>query len=316
MSRVGLIIRILLLAGGMILAAGLSMWVVFAFLTRGGEVVVPNLSGVELKAALELTSRENLGLRVSGTGFNPGVPPGHVISQDPAPGIRTRKNRLVHVVVSQGTRTVFVPDVSGLTLRRAELALIQSGLSLGRVSRSFYKEIPQGGVLTQSPPPDLFVPRNTAVDLLLSNGPRPVVYVLPDPVGLPVEEVLTSVRSWGLSSGRILEVQRDDLPPGTVTAINPRPGSSVTEGQSVHLTVSRMPPPPDPTPVVLFQYSSPPGLMDKTLTLVLDTGDGPRTVWEEIISPGTAVSIPVPVSAEGILTAYLDGIFLEERKVP
>lgn len=316
MSRVGLIIRILLLAAGMILIAALSTWVVFAFLTRGGEVVVPNLSGIELKAALELTSRENLGLRVTGTGFNPGVPPGHVISQDPGPGTRTRKNRLVHVVVSQGTRTVFVPDVSGLTLRRAELALIKSGLSLGRVARSFQKDVTHGGVVTQSPPPDLFVPRNTAVDLLLSNGPRPAVYVLPDPTGLPIEEVLTAVRTWGLRSGRILEVERDDLPPGTVTAINPQPGNPVTEGQSLHLTVSRIPPPPDPTPVVLFQYSSPPGLLDKTLKLVLDTGDGPRTVWENTIGPGTAVSIPVLVPAPGILTAYMDGIFIEERKVP
>jgi serine/threonine-protein kinase len=300
----------------MVFAAVLSMWVVFAFLTRGGEVVVPNLSGLELKAALELTSRENLGLRVSGTGFNPGVPPGHVISQDPGPGIRTRKNRLVHVVVSQGTRTVFVPDVGSLTLRRAELALIQSGLGLGRVGRSYHETIPQGGVITQSPPPDLFVPRNTAVDLLLSNGPRPSVYVLPDPVGLPVEEVLNSVRSWGLRSGRVLEDQRDDLPPGTVTAVNPQPGSPVVEGQSVHLTVSKMPPPADPTPIVLFMYSSPPGLMEKTLRLVLDTGDGPRTVWEDSISPGTAVSIPVPVPEPGTLTAYVDGVFVEEKKVP
>lgn len=300
----------------MILVTALSTWVVFAFLTRGGEVIVPNLSGLELKAALELTSRENLGLRVSGTGFNPGVQPGHVISQDPAPGIRTRKNRLVHVVVSQGTRTVFVPDVAGLTLRRAELALIQSGLSLGRVGRSYDGDVPQGGVITQSPSPDLFVPRNTAVDILLSNGPKPVVYVLPDPTGLPIEEVLSVIRSWGLRSGRVLEVMRDDLPPGTVTAINPQPGSPVTEGQSVHLTVSRMPPPPDPTPVALFQYPTPPGLLDRTLRLVLDTGDGPRTVYENTVSPGTALSIPVPVPAPGTLKAYLDGELVEEREVP
>jgi serine/threonine-protein kinase len=311
-----LLIRILLLAGGMILVAVLSTWVVFAFLTRGGEVTVPNLSGMELKAALELTSRENLGLRVSGTGFNPGIPPGHVISQDPGPEIRTRKNRLVHVVVSQGTRTVFVPDVSGLTLRKAELALIQSGLSLGRVGRSFHENAFQGGVITQSPSPDLFVPRNTAVDLLLSKGSRPDTYLLPDPTGLPLEEVLDAVRSWGLRSGRVLEVESDELPPGTVTDINPAPGSPVNEGQSVNLTVSRMPAPPKPVPLVLFQYSSPPGLIDRTLTLVLDIGDGPRTVWEDTVSPGTSVTIPVPVPAPGTMKAYLDDTFLEERKVP
>jgi hypothetical protein len=56
--------------------------------------------------------------------------------------------------------------------------------------------------------------------------------------------------------------------------------------------------------------------MEKTLRLVLDTGDGPRTVWEDSISPGTAVSIPVPVPEPGTLTAYVDGVFVEEKKVP
>jgi serine/threonine-protein kinase len=316
MSRTGLLIRILLLAAGMIATAGLSTWVVFAFLTRGGEVTVPDLAGTELRAALERTSRENLGLRVAGMGHDPGIPPGHVISQDPGPGIRTRKNRLVHVVVSQGTRTVFVPNLTGLNLRRAELQLIQSGLSLGRVGRSFHADTPEGAVVTQSPVPDLFVPRNTAVNLLLSQGVRPKSYLLPDLTGFPMEEVLSAIRGWGLKSGRILEVESVDFPPGTVMDISPGPGSAVTEGQSIHLTVSRVPTGPEPSPVVLFQYSLPPGLLDRILTLTLDAGDGPRTVWEGTIRPGTAVSIPVPVPAPGILKAYLDGTLLEEREVP
>jgi len=313
---VGLLIKILLLAAGMILTAALSTWVVFAFLTSGGEVTVPDLSSLELKAALERASRENLGLRVSGTGYDPGVPPGHVISQDPGPGIRTRKNRIVHVVVSQGTRTVFVPDLKGRNLRNAELILTQTGLNLGRVGRTCHQDTPAGGVITQYPAPDLFVPRSTAIDLLLSEGPRPVTYLLPDITGLPVEEVLTSIRNWGLESGRVLEVQSADLPPGTVTAANPAPGSPVREGQSVHLTVSKIPAMPGPSPLILFQYSSPLGLLDKTLILVLETVDGSRTVWEDTISPGTSVSVPVTVPAPGILKAYLDGTLVEERKVP
>ena len=314
MNRVGLFIKILLLASGMILTAALSTWVVFAFLTRGGEVTVPDLSSLELKAALERASGENLGLRVSGTGYDPGVPPGHVISQDPGPGIRTRKNRIVRVVVSQGTRTVFVPNLTNRNLRNAELILTQAGLNLGRVGHTFHPDTPEGQVITQYPSPDLFVPRSKAVDILLSEGLRPVTYLLPDPTGLPIEEVLTSIRGLGLQSGRVLEEDSADLPPGTVTGVTPPPGSPVTEGQSIHLTVSKIPAEAKPSPLVLFQYSIPPGLLDRTLTLELDTGHDSIVIWEETLGPGTSVSVPVTVPAPGVLRRTWTGPWLRKGK--
>jgi len=316
MARVGLLAKILVLAAGMILIAVLSAWLVFAFLTRGGEVTVPDFSGMELKAALERASREKLGIRISGTGFDQGVPPGHVISQDPGPGIRTRKNRIVHVVVSQGTRTVFVPNLKDRNLRNAELVLIQAGLNLGRVGRTFHPETPLGKAVAQFPAPDLFVPRGTAVNLLLSEGPRPDTYLLPDLTDLPMGEVLDIIRNWGLTPGRVEEEESAVLPPGTVMAINPAPGSPITEGQSVHLTVSRMPEREGTSSLYLFQYSLPPGLLDRTLTVVLQTGEGPRTLWENSMSPGTAVTVPLTVPGPGILMVYLDGTLVEEKQVP
>lgn len=316
MNRTGLVIKILLLAAGMVVAAVLSAWVAFTFLTRGGEVTVPSLEGLELRAALELTSRENLGLRVSGTGHDPGIPPGHIISQLPEARSRTRKNRIIRVVVSQGTPTVFVPQLATLSLRKAELSLAQAGLGLGNVGYVHNEDTEPGQVMAQVPPSGGLVPRGEKVSLLMSEGNRPVVYLLPDLTGLPMELVLDTIRQWGLKSGKVFEVGSEELPPGTVTAMVPTPGSPVTEGQSVHLTVTRIPPPPEPATMILYQYSAPTGLLDRTLTVVLDMGQGERTVWEDVVAAGTSVSIPVPVSGTGTLRAYVDEVLYEEKAVP
>ncbi|TNF47023.1 PASTA domain-containing protein, partial [bacterium] len=100
MRSLGLLGKIVLLATAMILVTGLSAWVVFSFLTRGGEVTVPDIRGQDMKVALEITSKEELGLSIASIGFDPSIPPGHIISQVPDPGVRTRKNRIVRVVVS------------------------------------------------------------------------------------------------------------------------------------------------------------------------------------------------------------------------
>jgi serine/threonine-protein kinase len=316
MNRTGLVIKILLLAAGMVVAAVLSAWVAFTFLTRGGEVTVPSLEGLELRAALELTSREDLGLRVSGTGHDPGIPPGHIISQLPEAQSRTRKNRIIRVVVSQGTPTVFVPQLATLSLRRAELALVQAGLGLGNVGYVHHEDTEPGQVMAQVPPSGGLVPRGEKINLLMSEGNRPVVYFLPDLIGLPMELVLDTIRQWGLKSGKVLEVGSEELPPGTVTAMVPAPGSAVTEGQSVHLTVTRVPAPPEPATMILYQYSAPTGLLDRTLTIDLVTEDAERTVWEDVVAAGSSVSIPIPVSEPALLKAYVDNVLHEIKEVP
>ena len=316
MSRTGLAIRMLLLAAGMMVVAVLSAWVAFTFLTRGGEVTVPALEGVELRAALELTSRDQLGLRVKGTGYDLGTPPGHVISQDPPPGTRIKANRIVYVVVSQGTPSVFIPKLTGLTLRRAELQLAQAGLILGKIGHTHDEEASLGSVITQSPIPGRFVPRNSSINMLLSDGPRPAVYLLPDMTGFPMETVLSRIRDWNMRSGRIMEIVDEEVPPGTVAALTPPAGSAVVEGQSIHLTVTKMPGPAEPAQVILYHHTAPFGLLDRTLTLVLETGEEEKTVWEDTVGPGTSISIPVVVSSPGVLKVYVDGVLQEEKEVP
>jgi hypothetical protein len=119
-----------------------------------------------------------------------------------------------------------------------------------------------------------------------------------------------------MRSGRIMEIVDDKVPPGTVAALTPPPGSAVIEGQSIHLTVTKLSGPPEPAQVVLYRYTAPFGLLDHKLVLVLETGEEKSTVWEDTVKPGTSVSVPVVVSAPGHLKAYLDGELLEDRKVP
>ena len=113
-----------------------------------------------------------------------------------------------------------------------------------------------------------------------------------------------------------MEIVDEEVPPGTVAAMIPPPGSAVVEGQSIHLTVTKMPGPAEPSQVVLFHHTMPFGLLDRTLTLVLETNGNERTIWEDTIRPGSSVSIPVIVSSPGILKTYVDKVFLEEREVP
>ncbi len=316
MIRISTLAKIVMLATAMLAAAALSTWVVFTFLTRGGEIQVPDLKGKDIQTALQITSRLDLGMRIARTGFDESIPPDHVIAQDPRAGTKTRKSRVVRVVVSQGTRTVHVPNLTGLSMRRVELQLSQAGLKVGRVARTHNDDKEEGTVVAQFPAPDGFTSRGEGIDLLVSEGRRPLIYYMEDLTGFPLDEVAATLRVWGLKTGRVKEAGSDELLPGTVMAVDPPEGSAVLAGQTVHLTVASAMKREPILPVYIYRYEAPPGLLDRKLTVVLLTNDAESTVYDDTVPAGTSVSIPVPVPGGGTLRIMVDGSLLEEREVP
>jgi len=95
--------------------------------------------------------------------------------------------------------------------------------------------IPRGAVVWQDPPPDMVVPPNTSVQLVLSGGPAPVN--VPDVVGLSLQFAKGILEAAGMKVGRVDRVtsaQEADV----VLSVRPPPGNGRPRGSSVDLLVS------------------------------------------------------------------------------
>ena len=73
-------------------------------------------------------------MRTGGT--DPKIPAGSVVQQDPTPGSHVRRQRSIHVWVSQGEEVIVVPSLVGDTERSAAVRLAQGGLKLAGDGRS------------------------------------------------------------------------------------------------------------------------------------------------------------------------------------
>ena len=81
------------------------------------------------------------------------VPAGQILTQDPQPGVLTRRERSVKVWVSAGPRATIVPALLGESERTAQLRLQQDGLELAGMSEIRSAEYPSDAVIAQTPPP-------------------------------------------------------------------------------------------------------------------------------------------------------------------
>ena len=95
--------------------------------------------------------------------------------------------------------------------------------------------VPRGAVVWQDPPPEMVVPPNSSVQLVVSGGPAPVS--VPDVVGLSLQYAEGIAEAAGLKMGRVERVSSTQ-DADVVLSVRPPAGTGRPRGSSVDLLVS------------------------------------------------------------------------------
>lgn len=234
--------RVLALAAAVVAAffTGLALFHLgmLLFVRSGSEGRVPDLVGLELDVArARLEALDFVGV-VEREEHSADFGEGRVLEQRPTTGAVLRKGRKVWLTVSLGVRRTVVPNVAGLSYRQADIALAQQGFAKGNTIRLPHPHVPRGSVVAQDPPAGSAGVEGTPVDLLVSLGPAPEVFMMPDLAGRPARDVEALLESHGVRVGaRTVVIDRSVLP-STVLEHDPPPGSRVETGGEVDLVVS------------------------------------------------------------------------------
>jgi serine/threonine-protein kinase len=128
-----------------------------------------------------------------------------------------------------------VPRVLELPEADARERLTKLGFRVRLDDERANPTIPRGAIVWQDPPPDMVVPPNSAVQLIVSGGPAPVN--VPDVVGLSLQYARSIVEAAGMKVGKIDRVTSEQEA-DVVLAIRPPPGNGRPRGASVELLVS------------------------------------------------------------------------------
>lgn len=229
--------KLVLVGGALVLTyvlfAAASMRV--ALKTR--EVVVPTLMGKPVSEATAVLADIGLNLKVEETRrIDPKVPAGQILSQEPAAGARTRRERSVKVWVSSGARATIVPDLIGESERTAQLRLQQDGIELAGISEVRSGDYQADVVVAETPPAKSNAPR---VSLLVNRGERGATYVMPDLIGVNGDRSADLLRTRGFRVAMVGDHPYPGIPSGVVLRQSPQAGFQIAPGEPISLEVSR-----------------------------------------------------------------------------
>lgn len=182
--------------------------ITFVVSTGPPPVPLPELNALDVAAATTALSEAGLVLGAQTPEFSEDVLAGLVIRWAVAlqpnlvVGQEVIKGTAVDIVVSQGPAPRVVPDLRGMTIDAATVALNDLQLIINRADDEFSIDVPVGGVATQSPAAGESLPKGSSVTVAISKGPD--VVAMPNLATLTnLDAVRTAITNAGLTVGNV-----------------------------------------------------------------------------------------------------------------
>jgi beta-lactam-binding protein with PASTA domain len=217
--------------------AFLSALTAMRFAVHGREVAMPDVVGKAVIPAQQILHGRGVGMKVEDRIFS-NLPADTIVRQSPPPNMRVKTGQSAHVVLSLGPQKISIPQLQERSLRAAQVELMRGGMQLGEVSSVYLPGDVADTVTAQDPAPGNTEVTGPHVNLLVSLGPRPAAYVMPELTGLPIAEAQAKLGSAGLRLSKLTPQPNSDSPVGTIVAQTPARGQRVESGSTIELQVA------------------------------------------------------------------------------
>lgn len=217
-------------------ADGLIMPVV----TRHGEEFpLPTFVGKTEFEAQDIATKNDVSIEIAGREYSSDKPEGVILVQMPEAGTLIKSGRSVKVVVSSGMRVEKIPDVHGLPLSQANIALQKSGFVLGDIYPVRVDSLPKNTAIATIPSQGTLLPLGSRVSIAVNQGPESGIITMPSLLGMPLDRAREQIENLGLVLDDIKRKKEDRYLPNTVLEQEPERNEQVMKGEKVKLTVSK-----------------------------------------------------------------------------
>jgi serine/threonine-protein kinase len=202
-------------------------------ISKGPErYVVPQLIGLTPEAAVNAIAKFPLKTGTITEVFNTEIPKGFVISAEPKPGTKVRRDVAINLVVSKGIETLAVTSFVEKSGEEALTELTDAGFDV-TVTYAFDEKIIPGGVISQNPAAG-DVPKGAKIELVVSKGSAYATIPTMGIIGQTQAKATQILKDLGL----VVKVKTLGATKNKkVINVLPKAGTKVKRGSTVTITV-------------------------------------------------------------------------------
>ncbi len=235
--------KFLLLMMGMVafggaFVLGINFLVLPQLIHQNKVVTMPDIRGMTVSGAQIQLNSHDLQVVINRQVSHPTIPAGMILDQIPAPEKGIRGGRKVSVITSSGPPAGSLPDLSGLSLRQAEITLQRENYRLGRVLHIKRAGVSETVVDFQSPEPGLELYKGAVVDLVVAEPQAAELVRMPDLRGVPLYRARQIITAAGFVLSPVTYERTRDSEPNLVLQQQPSAGTRIPKGEHLELVAS------------------------------------------------------------------------------
>lgn len=255
-----------------------------SFFGTSGTRAVPNLANLSREEAVHTIEDTNwFKVGEIREGYSDTVESGHVMRQDPVANKQFSKDTKINITISKGEKPaedVTIPDLSNMTAKEAEDALLEAGLVSKAGDGVYSPDIEAGKVVSQDPKPGTAAKAGDTVTYQLSLGVESAK--VPDVTGMSQDEAVASLENAGFNVDVRTE-SSDEVAKGVV--FNQSATGKADKGSTIVITVSSGPSSIDvPSTVGLTQDEAQSALSDIGFSVNVETASNSNVEKGRVIS--------------------------------
>ncbi len=286
--------------------AVVALSVIAHFIFNRNREVMPvpdvvNMTVVEAQAALEEKGFEvELEER-----YGNAVKPGTVMEQSPKAGEKRKQGSTIYLTISKGAELKTVPEIIGMSLSKAENLLKDEGYAIGKITKKFDSSKTVGIVLEQFPKAMDKAPKGSKINLVVNEGEKTV----PNVVGQKLATAKQLLEKEGLVVGST-SYTKNQADKDTVLSTDPVPGSHLSEGAKVNLTLSSGG--SDSMDSVYVDFVVP-GTQEQHVQIYVTDSRGRRLIYDGSQKGGVRLRQKISASDNAKVQLYCDNKLIEEK---
>ena len=222
-----------------IVILGLIFFFIYNSYMEVPVVQVPKLEGLSREQAESAAAQVGLNIaKPVEKIYHPEVPENNVISQTPSAGKMIRQTREVSVTISKGTAEISLPDLTGETIREAEVILDNNDLKIGEKEFIYHKKIPEDTIIEQNPKPGTQIKVEDKIKLIISKGIKPNMVKMPNFIGESLTNTENKIELIGLKIGNIEHKKSTRFKENQIISQSHQSGKNIPENTRINLVVS------------------------------------------------------------------------------
>lgn len=215
-------------------------YIMYTQLGKKKVVTMPSLLGMPQEEAVSRIADTGLTLSRINLVKDARFREGTVVAQMPEAFTQAKIGRDVILYVAATVEKTTMPDLKGIDLKDVAFKLAAERLPVGIQAHAYHPAIEANHIIATNPTPGSEVPRDTQVDLLVSRGPRPLDYVMPDLIGMTEQQVRQKFEKSPFTLTFNREKTTQSAWKNKVMSQEPPPGEKLSAQAAVKLNIGIM----------------------------------------------------------------------------